>query len=76
MAEPTTRKTPPWEREDLMLVGKAAEFLGINRVTLWRWVNYGWVQPVVIDGHRYFSRANIQYIRERLDKMAKEKERV
>lgn len=41
------------EAKDLLSPKKAAEYLGITTMTLWRWVRDGKITPVMLD-HRYF----------------------
>jgi len=41
------------EVKDLLPPKKAAEYIGITTMTLWRWVRDGKITPVMLD-HRYF----------------------
>lgn len=39
--------------KELLPPKKAAEYLGISTMTLWRWVRDGEITPIILD-HRYF----------------------
>lgn len=39
--------------KDVLAAGKAAKYLGISRMTLWRWVSRGKITPLMLD-HAYF----------------------
>lgn len=41
------------EVKDLLPLTKAAEYIGISKMTLWRWVRDGRVTPIMLD-HAYF----------------------
>lgn len=41
------------EIKDILTPTKAAEYLGVSRMTLWRWVRDGRITPVMLD-HTYF----------------------
>ncbi len=39
--------------KDILSPSKAAEYLGVSRMTLWRWVKEGKIAPLMLD-HTYF----------------------
>lgn len=47
---------------DLLPPKKAAEYLGITTMTLWRWVKDGKITPVMLD-HRYFHISELNRVK-------------
>ena len=47
---------------DILTPTKAAEYLGIHRYTLWRWVKAGKITPVMLD-HTYFHIAELNRVK-------------
>jgi len=54
---------------DLLTASRAAEFLGVSRMTLWRWVRDGKIRPVEFDNQRFFHINELHTLKE-----AKQKE--
>jgi len=50
------------EVTDLLSPKKAAAYLGITTMTLWRWVRDGKVTPVMLN-HRYFLISELDRVR-------------
>jgi len=68
MAEPTAVKRPPWEREefpDIMLPIQAARLIGVSRMTIFRWIKLGWIQPVIVDGKRMLAKNQLEEVRQK-----------
>lgn len=47
---------------DLLTPTKAAKYLGISRMTLWRWTKAGKITPVMLD-HTYFHIRELERVR-------------
>ncbi|HUV56604.1 MAG TPA: helix-turn-helix domain-containing protein [Dehalococcoidales bacterium] len=47
---------------DILTPTKAAAYLGIARMTLWRWVRDGKITPVMLD-HAYFHLAELTRVK-------------
>ena len=45
--------------QDILPPKKAAEYLGISTMTLWRWVRDGKITPVMLD-HSYFHMTELK----------------
>lgn len=54
------------EAKDLLWPKKAAEYLGITTMTLWRWVRDGKITPVMLD-HRYFHITELKRVKLEVD---------
>lgn len=68
MAEPASEKRPPWEREefpDIMLPIQAARLIGVSRMTIFRWIKWGWIQPVIVDGKRMLAKNQLEEVRQK-----------
>ena len=66
MAERAAVKRPPWEREefpDIMLPIQAARLMGVSRMTIFRWMKCGWIQPVMVDGKRMLAKNQLEEVR-------------
>lgn len=50
------------EVKDILPPKKAAEYLGITTMTLWRWVKAGKITPVMLD-HRYFHISELNRVK-------------
>ena len=50
------------EVKDLLPPKKAAEYLGITTMTLWRWAKAGKITTVLLD-HAYFHRAELDKVK-------------
>lgn len=62
MTERAAVKRPPWEREkfpDIMLPVQAARLIGVSRMTIFRWMKWGWIQPVIVDGKRMLAKSQL-----------------
>ncbi|TET25586.1 MAG: helix-turn-helix domain-containing protein [Dehalococcoidia bacterium] len=46
------------------LARRAAEFLGVSRMTLWRWVRSGKIRPIEFDNQRFFHINELQTLKE------------
>lgn len=55
------------EIKDLLTPTKAAEYLGTNRMRLWRWVRAGKITPIMLD-HTYFHIAELDRVKEQMKK--------
>ena len=49
----------PTTGKEILTIAETAEFLGINRTTLWAWEKKGSVKSYGIDGRRYFKRVEL-----------------
>jgi len=49
---------------DLLTATRAAEFLGVCRMTLWRWVRDGKIRPIEVDNQRFFHINELQKVKE------------
>jgi predicted site-specific integrase-resolvase len=49
--------------QDILTPTKAAKYLGISRMTLWRWVRDGKIIPVMLD-HAYFHITEVNRVKE------------
>jgi len=49
---------------DLLTATRAAEFLGVSRMTLWRWVRGGKIRPIEFDNQRFFHINELQTLKE------------
>jgi len=45
---------------------RAAKFLNISRMTLWRWVKSGKIHPIYLEEHPYFALSELLHIKESL----------
>lgn len=52
---------------DILTPTKAAEYLGIHRMTLWRWVKDGKITPVMLD-HAYFHINELNRVKTLIEK--------
>jgi excisionase family DNA binding protein len=52
--------------DDLLPVVDAARYLGIHRMTLWRWRQRGKIRPMMVGGRQFFSIKDLDAIRESL----------
>ena len=48
--------------QDILTPTKAAEYLGVARMTLWRWVRDGKITPVILD-HTYFHISELNRVK-------------
>ncbi|MBA7559798.1 hypothetical protein ES708_01413 [subsurface metagenome] len=53
----------PIELHDYINQTRAAEILGISRMTLWQWLKDGKVQAVIVGGLRMIPRSEIERIK-------------
>jgi excisionase family DNA binding protein len=49
---------------DLLTATRAAGFLGVSRMTLWRWVRDGKIRPVEVDNRRFFNISELKIVKE------------
>ncbi len=66
MADHTAITRAPWEREefpDIMLPIQAARLIGVSRMTIFRWIKRGWIQPVIVDGKRMLAKNQLEEVR-------------
>lgn len=66
MAERAAVTRPPWEREefpDIMLPIQAARLMGVSRMTIFRWIKWGWIQPVIVNGKRMLAKNQLEEVR-------------
>ena len=54
------------ESKDLLSPKKAADYLGITTMTIWRWVRDGKLIPVMLD-HRYFHIKELERVKKLRD---------
>ncbi len=52
--------------DDLLSVVDAARYLGIHRMTLWRWRQRGRIKPIRFAGREFFSIKDLNAIKEPL----------
>jgi len=50
------------EVKDILTPTKAAEYLAISRMTLWRWVRDGKITPLMLD-HTYFHISELERVK-------------
>jgi len=50
------------EVKDILPPKKAAQYLGVTTMTLWRWVRDGKITPVMLD-HTYFHLAELNRVK-------------
>ena len=55
------------EIKDLLTPTKAAEYLGVSRMSLWRWVRDGRITPVMLD-HAYFHISELNRVKQEIKK--------
>jgi len=55
---------PTVRAEDLLTATRAAEYLGICRMTLWRWVRDGKIKPIHVDRQRFFDIGELRTVKE------------
>lgn len=55
------------EVKDILSPGKAAKYLGTNRMTLWRWVKENKITPVMLD-HTYFHIGELNRVKALIEK--------
>ena len=48
--------------QDILTPTKAAEYLGVSRMTLWRWVRDEKITPLILD-HTYFHIAELNRVK-------------
>ena len=48
---------------DILTPTKAAEYLGVSRMTLWRWTKGGKITPIMLD-HTYFHIRELERLQE------------
>lgn len=65
----TTEREVKIRTKDLLTATRAAEYLGVSRMTLWRWVRDGKIRPVEFDNQRFFHISELRTLKE-----AKQKE--
>lgn len=49
------RKPLTFRSDTLVGVHEAARFLGVSRMTIWRWSNKGKLHPVILQGYQFFE---------------------
>lgn len=52
------------QTSDVLTPAHAAEFLGISRMTLWRWVQKGKIRPVIFDDQTFFHIRELEQLRD------------
>jgi len=52
------------EVKDIVSPSQAARFLGVSRMTLWRWLKQGKVRAIVFDKQSYFHIKELQQLKE------------
>jgi len=50
------------EVKDILTPTKAAEYVGVSRMTLWRWVREGKIAPLMLD-HTYFHISELNRVK-------------
>jgi len=60
----TTEREVTIKTADLLTATRAAEFLGVSRMTLWRWVRDGKIRPIEFDNQRFFHISELQTLKE------------
>jgi len=53
----------PIELHDFVNQTRAAEILGISRMTLWQWLKEGKIQAVIVSGLRMIPRSEVERIK-------------
>lgn len=60
------------ELHDLVNQSKAAELIGVSRVTLWKWIRLGKLQPVIVGGMRMVPQSEVERLKKGRDKELEE----
>lgn len=60
----TTEREITIRTTDLLTATRAAEYLGISRMTLWRWVRDGKIRPIEFDNQRFFHISELRALKE------------
>ena len=53
--------------QDILTPTKAAKYLGVARMTLWRWVRDGKITPLMLD-HTYFHINELNRVKDLIEK--------
>ena len=60
----TTEREVRIRTTDLLTATRAAEYLGVSRMTLWRWVRDGKIRPIEFDNQRFFHISELRTLKE------------
>jgi len=52
------------EVKDVLPPSQAARFLGVSRMTLWRWVKKGKIRAIVFDKQSFFHINELRHLKE------------
>lgn len=58
------------ENNDFVNQSRAAELLGVSRVTIWQWLKAGKLQAVTVGGFRMITRSEIERLKRELSPAA------
>ena len=62
----------PIELHDYVNQTRAAEILGISRMTLWQWLKDGKVQAVIVGGLRMIPQSEVERLKREINEQAAE----
>jgi len=62
----------PIELHDFVNQTRAAELLGISRMTLWQWIKDGKIQAVIVGGLRMIPQSEVARLKREINEQAAE----
>ena len=62
----------PIELHDFVNQTRAAEILGISRMTVWQWLKEGKIQAVIVGGLRMIPRSEVERLKQEMNEQAAE----
>ena len=60
----------PIELHDYVNQSRAAEALGISRMTIWQWIKDGKIQAVIIGGARMIPQSEVERLKREINEQA------
>ena len=62
----------PIELHDFVNQTRAAEILGVSRMTLWQWIKDGKIQAVIVGGLRMIPQSEVERLKQEINNQAAE----